>query len=158
VEIFDPCSTTRTLLILSSLCERFLLVFNIVLLIWAGGDDGNAAFGSNGNAVVCIDKGSDPEFGALGEWAYWRDPVPVSMSSNSTSEWLPASMSVLTRLLERRIFRKNAMFFKSAFSVPVPSLILFGDGVCCCRHGSDLTIWLLYNCKCCHSYCQYKHL
>jgi hypothetical protein len=107
VEIFEPCSTTRTLLVLSSICERFL-----VLLIWDGGNNtcGNATFGR----VVC------GKVGPGDMWGYWADPLPASMSYNSTSEWLlPASMSVSTHLLER-MFRKNAM---SSISASVPSRI-----------------------------------
>ena len=59
MDIFDPCSTTRTLLlILSSLCECFLFVFKNLLLIWAGSNNGNVAFGT-------VDRGR--EFGAGNE-------------------------------------------------------------------------------------------
>jgi len=52
VDIFDVCSTTQTLLVLSSFCEHFLLMFKLVPIL-AGGSNGKAAFGT----VICIDKG-----------------------------------------------------------------------------------------------------
>ena len=41
------------------------------------------------------------------------------MSFSSSSEWLPASMSVSTRLFGRRMFRKNAMISASLSHHPL---------------------------------------
>jgi hypothetical protein len=107
MDMFDPCSTTRTFVILSPFCERFPLVFKVVLLIWAGGNNGDAAFDTvfgagneNGEARS--------KAGVLLGLEEWADPLPTSMSSNCISELLPASMSISTRLFER-MFRKKAM-------------------------------------------------
>jgi hypothetical protein len=111
VDIFDPCSTTRTLLFLSSLCERLLSVFKDVLLVtWAGGNNGNAAFGA-------LFGNENWKAGSI-EWA---DPLPASMYSNSTSEWWPASMSMSTRLFESML-RKNAM---SLFCLLCPVIFIY---------------------------------
>lgn len=72
MDIFDPCSTTRTLLNLWSFCDRFLLMFKLVLLIWAGGSGNNGyatSFGA-GNEHGKVDPGSKVD-GLLGltEWA-----------------------------------------------------------------------------------------
>ena len=134
MEKFDPCSTTRTLLTLSSLCECFPLVYKDGLLILAGGSNENAAFGmvfGRGNEYGEV--GPRSKIDMLSGLREGTAPLPASRSSNSTSERLPASMSVSTRLLER-IFRKNAM---SAFFVLAQ--LIFDDGfaqLCSC-HGSD---------------------
>ena len=106
--IFHICSTTQTLLILSSFCECFL----VVLLICDGENNGNAAFGTifgTGNKYGKVEPRSKVDMLSGLRWG--ADPLPASMSSNSKLEWLPASMSISTHLLER-MFRKNAMSYQ----------------------------------------------
>jgi hypothetical protein len=106
VDLFDSCSTTRTLVIGSSFCERFPF-----MLVWI--DKGG------GNEYEKVDLGSETDM--LSWLTEWADPLPASMSSNSISERLPASMSVSPRLFGRRIFRKNAMTFRMCLLCLVPS-------------------------------------
>lgn len=111
----DSCSTTRTLVILLSSCERFPLVFAIVVPISAGGSKGNTAFGTVFGAGYKNGE-VEPRFKVyvLSGLKEWAGRLSVSMSFNCK----PTSTSTSARLL-KRMCRKKAIFLTlPVFSVP----------------------------------------